>query len=358
MNLIGVLVNHKTFGEGIIKQYDANYLVISFSQGEKMFVYPDVFESFISVNDSNIAEFINLEIEKKKRNKIKQQNITNGKKNLVQQKPQQNINPVSKPSFISKYAASRDNTFDLDTIMEDFFSKRETLLKIKSEQANNIKDIVARRKIEYLVHFTRIDNLNSILKNGLIPVSVQQKMGITSIRNDEQRIDSKLDCTSCSIGFPNYKLFYTFRKDKLLPRSSWVVIVLDKDVLFSPSNITYYCQTNAAGVFPRISSAKALCTATAFENMFCDYLTTKEKKVIQRASLQISDDITTDPQAEVLISDAIDKKYIGCICFQKQPDIDEYIKKYGTDLLEKYDYKIVPGFFGARQDYMFWKKES
>ena len=333
MNLRGVSVNHKTFGEGIIKQYDANYLVVSFSQGEKEFVYPDVFESFISVNDSNIAKFINLEIEKKKRNKIKQQDITNGKKNLVQQKPQQN------------------------TIMEDFFSKRETLLTIKSEQANKIKELVTRRKIEYLVHFTRIDNLNSILKNGLIPVSMQQKMKIPSIRNDDQRIDSKLDCTSCSIVFPNYKLFYKFREDNFLG-SSWVVIVLDKDVLFSPSNITYYCQTNAAGVFPRISSAKELCTATAFENMFCDSLTTKENKVIQRASLQISDYITTDPQAEILISGAIDKKYIGCICFQKQPDIDEYITRYGKELLEKYDYQVVPGFFDPRKDYMFWKKES
>ena len=357
MNLRGVSVNHKTFGEGIIKQYDANYLVVSFSQGEKKFVYPDVFESFISVNDSNIAEFINSEIEKKKRDKIKQQDITNEKRNLVQQKPQQNANPISKPSFMSECAASWDNIFDLNTIMEDFFPKRETLLTIKSEQANKIKEIVTRRKIEYLVHFTRIDNLNSILKNGLIPVSMQQKMKIPSIRNDDQRIDSKLDCTSCSIVFPNYKLFYTFREYKF-PGSSWVVIVLDKDVLFSPSNITYYCQTNAAGVFPRISSAKELCTATAFENMFCDSLTTKENKVIQRASLQISDYITTDPQAEILISDAIDKKYIGCICFQKQPDIDEYITRYGKELLEKYDYQVVPGFFDARKDYMFWKKES
>ncbi len=357
MNLRGASVNHKTFGEGIIKQYDENYLVISFSQGEKKFVYPDVFESFISVNDSNIAEFINSEIEKKKRDKIKQQDITNEKRNLVQQKPQQNANPISKPSFMSEYAASWDNIFDLNSIMENFFPKRETLLTIKNEQADKIKEIVSRRKIEYLVHFTRIDNLNSILKNGLIPVSMQQKMKIPSVRNDEQRIDSKLDCTSCSITFPNYKLFYTFREYKF-PGSSWVVIVLDKDVLFSPSNITYYCQTNAAGVFPRISSAKELCTATAFENMFCNSLTTKENKVIQRASLQISDYITTDPQAEVLISDAIDKKYIGCICFQKQPDIDEYITKYGTDLLEKYDYQIVPGFFDARKDYMFWKKES
>src|SRR5690606_25669539 len=106
--------NHKTFGEGIIKQYDENYLVISFSQGEKKFVYPDAFESFISVNDSNIAQFINLEIEKKKRNKIKQQDITNEKRNLVQQKPQlqQNANLVSKPSFMSEHAASWDNIFD------------------------------------------------------------------------------------------------------------------------------------------------------------------------------------------------------------------------------------------------------
>jgi len=126
MNLRGASVNHKTFGEGIIKQYDENYLVISFSQGEKKFVYPDVFESFISVNDSNIAEFINSEIEKKKRDKIKQQDITNEKRNLVQQKPQQNANPISKPSFMSEYAASWDNIFDLNSIMEDFFPKRET----------------------------------------------------------------------------------------------------------------------------------------------------------------------------------------------------------------------------------------
>jgi hypothetical protein len=254
---------------------------------ERHAVYTDVFESFISVNDTKIAEFIHLEIEKKKRNKI--------------------------------------------------------------------KDIVTRRKIEYLVHFTRIDNLNSILENGLIPVSVQQENKIPSVHNDEHRIDSKLDCTSCSIAFPNYKLFYIFREYKF-PGSSWVVIVLDKDVLFS--NITYFCQTNAAGVFPRISSEKELCTATAFENMFCNSLTTKENKVIQRASLQINDYITTDPQAEILISDAIDKKYIRCICFQKQPDIDEYITKYGKDLLKEYDYQIVPDFFDDRKDYMFWKKES
>ena len=98
-------------------------------------------------------------------------------------------------------------------------------------------------------------------------------------------IDSKLDCTSCSVAFPNYKLFYTFREHKF-PGTSWVVIVLDKDVLFSASNISYYCQTNAAGVFPRVSSAKRVMYGKCFENMFCDSLTTKENKLIQRSTFK------------------------------------------------------------------------
>lgn len=248
------------------------------------------------------------------------------------------------------------NKIDFDSLMEEFFPKRETLLKIKRDQENKIREILERRKIEYLVHFTRIDNLRSILQNGLIPVSMHQKMRITSVRNDEQRIDSKLDCTSCSVGFPNYKLFYTFREYKF-PGQTWAIIVLDKEVLFSPSNISYYCHTNAAGVFPRVSSVKELCTARAFENMFCESLITKENKLIHRASLEISDHITTDPQAEILISDVIDAGYIGCICFQTQRDVDEYTQRNGKGLLAKFDYQIVPDFFDARKDYMFWKKE-
>lgn len=47
----------------------------------------------------------------------------------------------------------------------------------------NKKEIISRRKIECLMHFTRIENLRSILQNGLIPVSLQQKMKIQAMRD-------------------------------------------------------------------------------------------------------------------------------------------------------------------------------
>lgn len=93
-------------------------------------------------------------------------------------------------------------------------------------------------------------------------------MNIASINNDEQRFDLKLDCTSCSVMFPNYKLFYTFRKNK--PGTKWVVLALDTDMIFLPNNIVYFCQTNAAAVFPQISEVYELCTTKSFENMFCN----------------------------------------------------------------------------------------
>lgn len=42
---VGTSVKHKTFGVGKVKSIDSaqNHIVISFSAGEKMFIFPDAF---------------------------------------------------------------------------------------------------------------------------------------------------------------------------------------------------------------------------------------------------------------------------------------------------------------------------
>lgn len=329
MNLKGVIVNHIIFGEGIIKDYDENYITISFSQGEKMFVYPDAFEKYLSVENDEIKEFINLEIEKKKYNN-------------------------EEPTVESNSSLSDDEFKKLiESIINEFFSKeKENLPNIKKEQTEEIKNIVSNRGIEHLVHFTRIENLNSILQYGLVPVILQEQMGINSVRNDEQRIDSKLDCTSCSITFPNYRLFYKFREYDY-PGTRWVVLAIDKSILFSPSNITFFCYTNAARVIPQTRNLEDLCTVNAFKNMFCDTIIINGRRV-RRELLNINDNFTTDPQAEILISDIIDKEYINCIYFQNEDDLQYYKENYGLDILKKYNYDIDRNFFDARTDYDFW----
>lgn len=62
MNLIGIKVKHKSFGEGTVIECSENCITITFPQGEKKFVYPDIFQTFITVLDSRVNEFIKKEI--------------------------------------------------------------------------------------------------------------------------------------------------------------------------------------------------------------------------------------------------------------------------------------------------------
>lgn len=219
------------------------------------------------------------------------------------------------------------------------------------DERSKIKEIVRSRRINNLVHFTRTDNLNSILKYGLVPVKSQRNNYIPSLHNDDRRMDGHDDCTSCSIEFPNYKLFYRFRNK--FPECKWVIIQLNIDVLFSESNISYFCRTNAASQKILNDDFKSLYTAKSLEQMYEEYIF-DDGRVALRERLKIAENLTTDPQAEILISDTINRNYIDNIFFESKNDIDWYISRYGEEWLSRYNFQVKPFFFDHRTDYKFW----
>ncbi len=62
MNLLGTVITHSAFGEGTILEHTGNYLVISFAQGQKEFLYPNAFSKHISAVDPEVADFIKTEV--------------------------------------------------------------------------------------------------------------------------------------------------------------------------------------------------------------------------------------------------------------------------------------------------------
>lgn len=330
MNLEGVIVNHNKFGKGIILNINDNNMVVRFTHGDKRFVYPDALERFLTIVDKSTASIMLNVIDKKKQQE-------NEKRRRQEEERHSSTNSLAGQQ--SLLLRPNPNT--------------NFMMRIKSDQLNQCQSVIEKRKINYLVHFTRLDNLSSILHHGIIPVSSQQKQKICSVHNDDQRIDSHFDCTSCSIEFPNHKLFFKFRKN-VYPGSKWVVILLDKSLLISPVNITYYCYTNAARVIPHTSNSYELCYASALERMFAESVLTRDNKLIERSMLSITDNLPTDPQAEILISEVIDTKYIKRICFQTQNDLDEFYRRSAKEDLEQFEYKIAPMFFSPRIDYKYW----
>jgi hypothetical protein len=204
-----------------------------------------------------------------------------------------------------------------------------------------VKETIESKKIEYVWHFTRLANLDGILTHGLINRQSILKKGLPSEFNDDYRFDECEDSICCSIGHPNYKMFYSLRQDN--PDSEWVVIVLQPSVLWEKD--CAFCATNAASNEVTCIPIQHRKGIDAFNKLF-DELPGKPP----RNELGISESCPTDPQAEVLVFGDIEPKYIvGVVTKSKQTE---------TALKAKYpnfEFLYHRALFSARKDYQHWK---
>lgn len=182
---------------------------------------------------------------------------------------------------------------------------------IQEQQA--IQAIVAAKNIPYLVHFTRVDNLPSILNNGFYPQSRKMELfgGIPHI-NDELRIDNKKDHTCFSISFPNSRMFFRVRNTF---GGNWAILLINKQILWEKECLFY--QTNAASNSVRFNSIDNHKGSHALNTMF---LSNDE---CPRESFLLDCD-PTDEQAEVMIPGIIESSYIDGIIFDNNDMATEY----------------------------------
>lgn len=64
-------VLHKSFGKGTIINKNNKYITVKFASAEKIFVYPDIFEKFLTLADGTVSEEILEEIRVSKEAKQK-----------------------------------------------------------------------------------------------------------------------------------------------------------------------------------------------------------------------------------------------------------------------------------------------
>lgn len=80
VQLVGQAIKHKVFGKGIVTGRDNNILTVDFSAGEKRFLFPDSFSSFLSLQDGGLQNEIQALLqEKHAKQHAKQQQIAKEK---------------------------------------------------------------------------------------------------------------------------------------------------------------------------------------------------------------------------------------------------------------------------------------
>ena len=69
MVLENLAVKHVSFGEGVVVERDEKYITVMFAQTQNKFVYPDIFERFLTLADGSVSEDILLDIKSSKMQK-------------------------------------------------------------------------------------------------------------------------------------------------------------------------------------------------------------------------------------------------------------------------------------------------
>ena len=196
---------------------------------------------------------------------------------------------------------------------------------VREVSSNNeaIERVLSLRKILYLVHFTRLENLGSILAYGFVPRNLLDQSDLNYYLNDNYRLDGKKNCTCFSVEFPNSFLFKRFRDYD--PSSKWVVILVDAKLLSIHRGKIYYCYNNAARSDIRFKLASdELSNENAFEHLFHEeehYFRSSGCGTIKRSCIpNMRCFLPTSEQAEILISGVIPRKYIKHVIFKTEEE--------------------------------------
>jgi len=184
------------------------------------------------------------------------------------------------------------------------------------QRQDRISNIIKTRNITQLVHFTKKQNINSIIKNGLLSIEELKKRNLEYIYNDPERRDDWNYAISLSITNKNLFLFESFKRRQKLNDSDFVEIKIDPSVIVD--NECIFCDTNAAShtfdIYRQNEEELAILkTWIAFDAMF--------KKTVKRHTLNDTGKIkrfnqklneTTCSQAEIcLIGDIQPEMFIN-----------------------------------------------
>jgi hypothetical protein len=191
------------------------------------------------------------------------------------------------------------------------------------------KSEIAKRGIEYLVHFTPTINLFSILENQelmsrgkLESLDIEQFDILDYIQfSDDVRYDDK-NYINLSLSAPNTFLFSRFRqKTKDDFTISWCVLKIDpkhtydENSLFSVTNAASNAAKRQFGISGDVEKFKMLFKEPLKLNTFNGVRTLTRNSIHSK--------YPTDVQAEILVKDSIPSKSIIEVCFESEEKLAE-----------------------------------
>ena len=175
-------------------------------------------------------------------------------------------------------------------------SSDERPIGVKVSFQTEIRSVAERREVNFLLHFTQVQNLRGIVTHGILPRRDLLKPEYSAYASDRYRLDENDEAVSVSISRVNERMFVSKRHKS--GHSDWVILVLSSEILWTHN--CQFCWRNAAT--SEIRDHRGWRGGPwAFAEMFAG---SKE------ARSGLPHNYPTDPEAEVQVLDRIAPSYI------------------------------------------------
>ncbi len=221
------------------------------------------------------------------------------------------------------------------------------------EQSRIIRNFLKKRKISYLTHFTRIENVRSILRYGILPRAVvcgNKSLSAAKV-SDRGLPDAWARMVPFNLSFPDYKLFTEIEGTDL---SKCVVILIDAKVLcdypfcFFPDHSENFINHAPA---PNLVLTEGL-SIKEFKALFNDL------DDVKRDALDLESYYPTSPRTELLSFFPIPPAYIAQICFTSEYKFNQWFlhnTELALNLGKKNFWACGLQYFSPRCDSSAWK---
>ena len=213
---------------------------------------------------------------------------------------------------------------------------------------------IRKRKISGLTHFTRIDNLRSILSTGILPRTIIQKNRAfeKAVLSPTPMPEQWQSMVPLNVSFPDHRLFSQMR---VHDPSDWVVLVIDPKIIADIP--AYFFPARAVDFINYAKSEDEVLTdfesASAWDYLFTDQVGAK------RADLMIPDGYPTNPYTEVLTFFPIAPSSIIEIHFCNDYKFNQWILSNTEFALtqDRNRWACSLQYFSPRSDASYWKTQ-
>ena len=225
-----------------------------------------------------------------------------------------------------------------------------------SEAENyRLRAILKERKIETLIHFTRLENLASSLSYGLMSrTAIESDSRIGRVRTNQPELPPDWRSTiSMNISFPDYRLFYRLQEQRGF---EWIVLVYDAALLLQQPFFSFIfpaANLIRTPIFEK-EIAPGLQSVFAFEDLF------RDTDTVRRRILQIPDAYPTHPHSELLIPNAVANQYLKEVHFYNEYKFDQWcFQNQGlAAIIDKNLWQVGLAYFSPRMDYANWRTNT